>query len=611
MSRTSEFTGQLQAEPLRGVGAATPADAARSQQDVLRGLDGKQVCPFCGAVGERSPNPCPRCGMDNTPEARKATKSRIGPWYVLQARNPAAPGMRFDTLLTFVRKGRVRARSVVRGPTTHQLWRFAAHVKGLSREFGLCFSCGSSIETTANICPQCNRLQEPPINPDVLLDGIGAEEAPRTLPVGGAAPALSPRELPDPAWPAAAPAPPAARTPAASAAPPAPLREPEFDEADIVVPALGGFGLDDLDPKPIDAEPLGAAAPTAPAAQMKVPAGPAPAPPAAALPRTPAEENPFSIAPARRKANGDAGFLSAKELAAAFKLGFDPSAELDRVDIPDPMPAGASAEGMLLPPVTMPRNPLGPHAPPRRGGAFRKFLLFLFVLAGSGFAVLMWVDPILRQKTIEWFKATFTQLRSGEPDAPGAAAAMPEDEFHVPMPEAPVPTTGRATASRDASLQGDAKDELAPPGDRQPDLDPPVDRGSVPDWRGAGAADDREARAAADRDGRPAATRAKSRSTGVRQRPRASAKAAASPRVMPEEPAVAGSDPPDQVVAPDQESAPTLETMKALQSAALDAESEGDYAAAVKLYEQIEKLPEELHPSNLATRLRIARSQLK
>ncbi len=108
--------------------------------------------------------------MDNTPDARKATKARIGPWYVLQARNPAAPGMRFETLLSFVRKGRVRARSVVRGPTTHQLWRFAAHVKGLSREFGLCFSCGSVLDSTANICPQCNRLQEPPLNPDTLLE---------------------------------------------------------------------------------------------------------------------------------------------------------------------------------------------------------------------------------------------------------------------------------------------------------------------------------------------------------------------------------------------------------------------------------------------------------
>src|SRR5687768_2240309 len=119
MSRTSEFTGHSQADAAHGSAGtaaammqATPADAARAQQDVLRGLDGKQACPFCGAVAEKSPNPCARCGMDNTPEARRATKARIGPWYVLQARNPAAPGMRFDTLLTFVRKGRVRARSV-------------------------------------------------------------------------------------------------------------------------------------------------------------------------------------------------------------------------------------------------------------------------------------------------------------------------------------------------------------------------------------------------------------------------------------------------------------------------------------------------------------------
>ena len=66
-------------------------DATRAHQEVLRGLDGKQACPFCGSVSERSASPCARCGMDNTPEARKATKARIGPWYVLQARNPAAP----------------------------------------------------------------------------------------------------------------------------------------------------------------------------------------------------------------------------------------------------------------------------------------------------------------------------------------------------------------------------------------------------------------------------------------------------------------------------------------------------------------------------------------
>ena len=42
--------------------------------------------------------PCPRCTLADTPTTRNATKARIGPWYVLQARNPAAPGMKFETL---------------------------------------------------------------------------------------------------------------------------------------------------------------------------------------------------------------------------------------------------------------------------------------------------------------------------------------------------------------------------------------------------------------------------------------------------------------------------------------------------------------------------------
>jgi hypothetical protein len=114
--------------------------------------------------------------MEDTPITRQATKVRIGPWYVLQTRNPSAPGMRFSTLLALVRKGHVTHRSIVRGPTTHQLWRFAARVRGLSREFGVCYGCGERIETTANLCGHCRRSQEPPANPDVLLEVRGQTE---------------------------------------------------------------------------------------------------------------------------------------------------------------------------------------------------------------------------------------------------------------------------------------------------------------------------------------------------------------------------------------------------------------------------------------------------
>ena len=159
-------TKRPKAEPPPNLPATTPRPVAFAT--VSRA---QQVCPFCGAVGDGSDTVCPKCSMENNAAARKATKLRIGPWYVLQNRNPAAPGMKWETLLSFVRKGRIKPQSVVRGPTTHQLWRFAAHVKGLSREFGVCYSCGGSMERGGNLCPHCNRLQEPPIHPDTLLEG--------------------------------------------------------------------------------------------------------------------------------------------------------------------------------------------------------------------------------------------------------------------------------------------------------------------------------------------------------------------------------------------------------------------------------------------------------
>jgi len=168
-------------------------------------LEGKLVCPFCGVVQANAEAACPRCTMENTPATRQATKARIGPWYVLQTRNPSAPGMKFATLLALIKKGQVTARSIVRGPTTHQLWRFAAHVKGVSREFGLCYKCGEGIEPTANICPKCQRLQEPPINPDVLLETRPPQVTRATVlreirPAGAdiIIPPTGDRELPDP-----------------------------------------------------------------------------------------------------------------------------------------------------------------------------------------------------------------------------------------------------------------------------------------------------------------------------------------------------------------------------------------------------------------------------
>ncbi|CAN5398957.1 hypothetical protein BH10PLA1_BH10PLA1_13360 [soil metagenome] len=147
-------------------------------QPVRRSLEGKFVCPFCGTINARTDEPCPSCGMDNTPATRNSTRGRVGPWYVLQKRNPAAPGMKFETLVKFIRKGRIQPRAVLRGPTTSQLWRFAATVKGISREFGLCYNCGGDIEPTTDHCPHCGRDQQPPVDPDALLENRAVVPAP-------------------------------------------------------------------------------------------------------------------------------------------------------------------------------------------------------------------------------------------------------------------------------------------------------------------------------------------------------------------------------------------------------------------------------------------------
>lgn len=148
----------------------TPAASPLPPQQLRRAISGKHVCPFCGAQRETDIGSCPNCSLEDSPTTRSATRSKLGPWYVLQSRNPSAPGMNFATLMVLVQKGRVTARSVLRGPTTGQFWRHAARVKGVSREFGLCWNCGGDVAKNARACGACKRNQEPPADPDVLLE---------------------------------------------------------------------------------------------------------------------------------------------------------------------------------------------------------------------------------------------------------------------------------------------------------------------------------------------------------------------------------------------------------------------------------------------------------
>jgi hypothetical protein len=134
------------------------------------------LCPFCGSFNGDVGRPCRHCGTEDTTAARAAARKRVGPWFVHQSKNLAAPGMSLPSLLTMIRQGSVTHRSVIRGPATGQLWRLAGKVRGISREFGSCYGCGGDLYAADPTCPHCQRPQSLPADIDAEPEVV----APRT-----------------------------------------------------------------------------------------------------------------------------------------------------------------------------------------------------------------------------------------------------------------------------------------------------------------------------------------------------------------------------------------------------------------------------------------------
>jgi hypothetical protein len=592
--------------------ATNDAEASR----IRDGLEAQQVCPFCGAVGDGSETVCPKCAMENNAAARKATKLRIGPWYVLQNRNPAAPGMKWETLLSFVRKGRIKPQSVVRGPTTHQLWRFAAHVKGLSREFGVCYSCGGSMEQGGNLCPHCNRLQEPPIHPDTLLEGSEPEaRAPiyRELPVS------------EPAPPQAAPA------------ELAPDIQEKLRHADEVLKDKReqGDAVDRLrqeleqekeaaardreaaqreretvarereavnrDKEAIERDRLSLARDREAARRERELRGqttdraadgvekPAPAPkPDTAVwdlpepdvrpellgstprkPSLPAEKPVNAGIGAKGRPPRDGGFLSAKDLAAAFKLNHQMAlAARELKGQGDDTPAkGDDAPSRYKPAVSGSRR-----GSRRMGGR-----LFLIVLVVAWAVLIVWIVPSWHARVTAFWSRVSHATNSGVP------AVAP-----VPAPE----KTDEPPAATDPAPEGLAPTTIPvePPPATLPAIREPAPANVIPSSPATA----------------PGASEA---SSPVHPSPPAPAPVPPSAPPIPPPSAIA--PPPTTAQSPAAVPLSANAQAKILYHQAMDAEIRSDMAEAARIYEEIEKLPQDAWPSDLELRLKLAKAQLK
>ncbi len=112
------------------------------------------ICPYCGA-GQPASDRCRDCGGLFEPLSRQATLNEMGPWYIRDPKRPYHPGCSYQTLVKLIERGRVTRTTIVRGPTTRQLWSVARHVNGVAHLLGYCHQCDASVDRGDHVCHAC------------------------------------------------------------------------------------------------------------------------------------------------------------------------------------------------------------------------------------------------------------------------------------------------------------------------------------------------------------------------------------------------------------------------------------------------------------------------
>jgi hypothetical protein len=115
---------------------------------------GSILCPYCGEVSA-DPRRCGKCGGHFDPLSRQASQNAMGPWFIRDTANPFRPGCSFDTLRELVRRARITPETIIRGPTTHQFWAFAARTPSVANLLGLCHSCRKPARPDEFSCRAC------------------------------------------------------------------------------------------------------------------------------------------------------------------------------------------------------------------------------------------------------------------------------------------------------------------------------------------------------------------------------------------------------------------------------------------------------------------------
>jgi hypothetical protein len=79
----------------------------------------------------------------------------MGPWFVRDQERPFGPGISLLAMRGLIEEGRVSRYTIVRGPTTRQLWTVARHAPGLAHLLGYCHACDAPVLPDDEGCGHC------------------------------------------------------------------------------------------------------------------------------------------------------------------------------------------------------------------------------------------------------------------------------------------------------------------------------------------------------------------------------------------------------------------------------------------------------------------------
>ncbi len=113
------------------------------------------VCPVCGETQQET-SICRVCNNALDSDGLLRAEGAIGPWWVRDTEFGSMPGMTYDHLAEMAKQGEIERHTIIRGPTTRQLWKVARRTPGIAHLLERCHSCGEHVSTSDRSCPSCN-----------------------------------------------------------------------------------------------------------------------------------------------------------------------------------------------------------------------------------------------------------------------------------------------------------------------------------------------------------------------------------------------------------------------------------------------------------------------